>query len=1309
MLTLQGTGFGMFSDITRIVVESRIWTETIFAPGHEGVEPKLLTTGRIECKIPRASLCVGCGDSSMYDARMKGHFTEVGAMWTEDHHPLERDQMLCIVPAGVGNRLGAVVAVANQQGFHQNLFSYMRPSIETVSVQDACVESACGSLASREAFVFTASPAEGSVSSDRLLYLRGDNFGPAVAVQSKRGTESKDAARLNQDNQITVTYGGLKCQDVSVLAGGTLATCTIPAREPGAIGCAVEKVLVTVEGQVSAEFSKNSIVSLEPMPLVVPLNPNKKPTAWIDGDGAGMRIIFGRKPGATTWSPVRTNMGRPYRVRPGTRSDDFRLLCDASPQPVVADDVGGSCDALLVSLAKVPLVAEVPTIPITAPASMLGAGARCYWKSYAEFHVVFGYNALIAVNQNPPATLRLRPGVVFSYGAPSYSAETELLVETPATPFTLAVDDEKDVEPMPYDEPLHVFLEGEAEVGKCDKLVLTAFVSWASGSREAGLVFTWSSDPDLPVVRSASGETLESSRLEIPADDEDFDTATSYNITVKVRNWLGQEGTTYKIVKREDAGVPTTAILGVESAPNSSSKVYRDQMLVLGARAFLPVCVGFECTCDETKTVNDQGWNDASALLEVQWSLSKITNAEGVDVPGHQNTVLARQVGLNTQAVLVLEEAAMMTLETGHTYHLQIEAAVWIGFMTNNIQRFQTVANTQIQVQPKPPVVRLKHGNRYVKWGQGSEQEQIKIDASASFDPDGRSGDVRLRYSWYLDCASMFLKLPQTTKDKHGINRKAYLQACKTTELANKIVGKANEATEVDLEDGSKVVHYGVDTFDTFDLTEFNSGIPISDIQTLHPKECCDKPEGRNEMPLEIIIGVTLTDTDGASSSDAVSIMLTDKEMETPFAVRPLIGHCRSRQIPLACLRAHAHARFCVRAFACAFSSEREWRRWLTRCFMTQVGLEPFFSSHPKANERMIVRIDETTRDKHRQYKDNIKYIWSCDGASSHVPLHGDPAQAGTLNLPAGMWEGGVAYKISLTAVWQNGRAAETWVQFTAAQGPHGGTCMMSAQNGTSMVDSFDVACRLWTPADEDLLPLTYSFLVDLDGTADRDVGSFGELLLRDTSHSSDHKDWMLPSSRAITRDPVFGNMLCRKDCPVLFIAQIRDLSLTVTRWTTTLYLNRPGCVNAIAKCENSVMLDIIEQTLRSIDVMAADLSPMNALMTNMAIELSDIHLYGMNATSGFHATASLRSKSTGDDKSVSQMSHQEAEQLRRNSGLDIKRDLEREGLYNALAADIAEALDVDPGYVRVARESSTSSSPDWPAMEQISAEQAEM
>ena len=56
-----------------------------------------------------------------------------------------------------------------------------------------------------------------------------------------------------------------------------------------------------------------------------------------------------------------------------------------------------------------------------------------------------------------------------------------------------------------------------------------------------------------------------------------------------------------------------------------------------------------------------------------------------------------------------------------------------------------------------------------------------------------------------------------------------------------------------------------------------------------------------------------------------------------------------------------------------------------------------------------------------------------------------------------------------------------------------------------------------------------------------------------------------------------------------------------------------------------------------------------------------------------------------------------------------IKHDLERKGLYNALATDIAEALDVDPGYVRVARGSSMSSSPDWPAMEQISAEQAEM
>jgi len=42
------------------------------------------------------------------------------------------------------------------------------------------------------------------------------------------------------------------------------------------------------------------------------------------------------------------------------------------------------------------------------------------------------------------------------------------------------------------------------------------------------------------VVKRASGEGLRSARVEVPTDDEDFDTAMSYTIFVTVTNWLGQ-------------------------------------------------------------------------------------------------------------------------------------------------------------------------------------------------------------------------------------------------------------------------------------------------------------------------------------------------------------------------------------------------------------------------------------------------------------------------------------------------------------------------------------------------------------------------------------------------------------------------------------------------------------------------------------------------------------------------------------------------------------------------------------------------
>lgn len=180
LLTIQGTGFGVFADVVRIVVESNIWRGAQ-SNGHDGVTADKLRPGRIECKIPRASLCIGCGDSSMYDARTSGHFRTYGALWTDDHHPEELDQITCLMPAGDGNTLGSVIAVANQQGENQNVFSYMRPQIESVSSNDFCSEAVCGSLASRSSFLFTSSPSEGDVTANRILYLRGDNFGMHIS------------------------------------------------------------------------------------------------------------------------------------------------------------------------------------------------------------------------------------------------------------------------------------------------------------------------------------------------------------------------------------------------------------------------------------------------------------------------------------------------------------------------------------------------------------------------------------------------------------------------------------------------------------------------------------------------------------------------------------------------------------------------------------------------------------------------------------------------------------------------------------------------------------------------------------------------------------------------------------------------------------------------------------------------------------------------------------------------------------------------------------------------------------------------
>jgi len=198
-------------------------------------------------------------------------------------------------------------------------------------------------------------------------------------------------------------------------------------------------------------------------------------------------------------------------------------------------------------------------------------------------------------------------------------------------------------------------------------------------------------------------------------------------------------------------------------------------MLVLAANSYLPPCIGKACKCTETS--NDDGWDGASATLELQWAVYR-----------EDGSLLEKQVKVQTNSVLIIAQQTVMTLDVGRTYTLQVEAGAWTGFLTNKIERFATIASIELIVQPIPPVVRIKHGNRNLQWGAPPLQKRLVLDASESWDPDSRPGDERLKYYWFLDCSAMFLKLPQALKDRYTVNRKTYLQTCALTTLGSKIM-----------------------------------------------------------------------------------------------------------------------------------------------------------------------------------------------------------------------------------------------------------------------------------------------------------------------------------------------------------------------------------------------------------------------------------------------------------------------------------------------------------------------------------------
>lgn len=299
-------------------------------------------------------------------------------------------------------------------------------------------------------------------------------------------------------------------------------------------------------------------------------------------------------------------------------------------------------------------------------------------------------------------------------------------------------------------------------------------------------------------------------------------------------------------------------------------------MLILAANAFLPACVGRTCAC--TETTNDGGWDGASPILELQWAV----------IGDEENSALAKQVGIQTSSMLVIPEQTMMSLVVGRTYTVLVEAGVWTGFTTNNIERFATVATVELKVRPVPPVVRIKHGNRYLKWGVGPQQQRLVLDGSESWDPDSQPGDPRLQYFWFLDCPAMFEKLSQYEKDRYGVNRKAYLQACEGTSIAMKMMGSANEKERFFEPDGTLRETFGVDVFDSYLLSDNNEGFILPDLQTLHPGGV-----PFFSFPLELIIGLRLTDVDGSTDNATVSIILTDiqpREEVFPVGLEPLYG-----------------------------------------------------------------------------------------------------------------------------------------------------------------------------------------------------------------------------------------------------------------------------------------------------------------------------------------------------------------------------------------------------------------------------------
>jgi len=1037
-----------------------------------------------------------------------------------------------------------VLQSGDQTGILNDGFSYSRPVVLSVASWDTCDTSICGSLSL--VGLQTSNPSEGPYPSDpkvsRLLVVTGENLGVSNIMQSVSVATVRSAI-----SPTGVSIGSAACSEVVVSAAGTVLTCLAPApRGPnsiyGSVGCQALKLVVNVRNQTSAPSSRSSLTYLENMPSVIPTaGSNVRGYVWMDGDGAGMTFQFGIQAGTKgdVWGPVRTNQGRQYLNRPGARSDDFAYICYPSPAP------GGdtTCGKYLVSKVSTDLW------------SLIGADASCTWPSDSVLHVRFGFGATIVPSLQPPAIIKIRPGVIMTFGAPSYAVDIDILVVSPTT--LRYPPDEKSAKvdglPSVRAVPPHVILQSPAYIGPCDDLLVVAVVDYASGSRDTGLSYVWSSVPDLTPIRRTPTTGPAASSARVAWDDRELDYGVTYVVSVSVTNFLGQQGSASITVVREQIGVPTVMIPG-----GMIRKIRRDRMVVVNAAAALPACLGTGCTCVKSSgaSSNTAGWGGSPATLEFQWA---------VPVYNLASAELHDAAALGTNSVLVIPASAVKMLAVGANYTLKVEAGVWTGFAQNDIYFYSTVAEVVLMPYSVPPVVRIRYGNR-----ECSKVNPLLLDGSASFDPD--SLGQQLKFEWYLDAGAMYDRLPLHQKEQRGlmspgvVTRKSYINIVQSaSSTLSRMILKTNNARSTILQTNAA------------SLQESSPIIPDTDFELFAWGSALPSPKPAIPWPVLVVIGLYVTDGDDVVSYNSVELSFYD-----PLSVAQeaqSLGVLSSATFP--------------------------------------ISIEPLLDSVPIAENDLVlrVRLDDETIKKASVDPTFVvpTYIWSCDHGSSQVPLLGRASLVGVLEMAGGTWASGQAFTCSLSASWPNGQTQSAWLPIRTATAPFGGSLTLSSTGNIAMISEWSIQCRLWTAADKENLPLFYSFLADLGGA----VGEI--VLREPSPKQSLTGFVLPSSRTLLWNPDLNGGQgawyLCRIECPLTVTAVIFDTAGASRRVSAVSNITRPHCSNALQPCDANKFLGLINNALGAVDVGGPDPEQTNYQLLIVSLELSDIQTFSLNVS----------------------------------------------------------------------------------------------